>query len=78
MREAGIARRAGTTRDEIINSDDVFFCATGITTGLMVEGVERSKHPLQGSDHDGHRRNGRAADHHQLIFRATARARRKP
>ncbi|MEJ2518298.1 MAG: fructose-bisphosphatase class II family protein [Methyloceanibacter sp.] len=30
-------------RDELITSDDVFFCATGITTGLMLEGVERGK-----------------------------------
>ena len=29
--------------DELIASDDVFFCATGITTGLMVEGVERTR-----------------------------------
>ena len=27
----------------MIASDDVFFCATGITTGLMLEGVERTR-----------------------------------
>jgi fructose-1,6-bisphosphatase II len=42
VREAGISTSRWYTRDEIIASDDVFFCATGITTGLMVEGVERT------------------------------------
>lgn len=28
--------------DELVRSDDVVFCATGITTGLLLEGVERS------------------------------------
>lgn len=27
--------------DELVASDDVFFCATGITTGLLLDGVER-------------------------------------
>jgi fructose-1,6-bisphosphatase II len=42
VREAGISTTRWHQRDEIIASDDVFFCATGITTGLMLEGVERS------------------------------------
>ncbi|ARJ67376.1 fructose-1,6-bisphosphatase, class II [Magnetospirillum sp. ME-1] len=29
--------------DEMVRSDDVMFCATGITTGLMLEGVERTR-----------------------------------
>lgn len=29
--------------DELVRSDLVYFCATGITTGLMLEGVERTK-----------------------------------
>ena len=29
--------------DELIRSDEAFFCATGITTGLLFEGVERSR-----------------------------------
>lgn len=29
--------------DEIVRSDEVMFCATGITTGLLLEGVERSR-----------------------------------
>jgi fructose-1,6-bisphosphatase II len=43
VREAGISTSRWYTRDELIASDDVFFCATGITTGLMVEGVERTR-----------------------------------
>jgi fructose-1,6-bisphosphatase II len=43
VREAGIDTTRWYDRDEIIASDNVFFCATGITTGLMLEGVERSK-----------------------------------
>ena len=42
VRDAGISTTRWYGRDEIIASDDVFFCATGITTGLMLEGVERS------------------------------------
>ena len=29
--------------DELVRSDDVVFCATGITTGLLLEGVERTR-----------------------------------
>lgn len=29
--------------DDLVKSDLVYFCATGITTGLMLEGVERTK-----------------------------------
>ena len=43
MKDAGIDTAKWYQRDEIIKSDNVFFCATGITTGLMLEGVERSK-----------------------------------
>lgn len=43
VKEAGIDTGRWFGRDELITSDDVFFCATGITTGLMLEGVERSK-----------------------------------
>jgi fructose-1,6-bisphosphatase II len=43
VRDAGLSTTRWYTRDEIIASDDVFFCATGITTGLMLEGVERSR-----------------------------------
>jgi fructose-1,6-bisphosphatase II len=42
VRDAGLSTTRWYGRDEIIGSDDVFFCATGITTGLMLEGVERS------------------------------------
>jgi fructose-1,6-bisphosphatase II len=43
VKEAGIDTSKWFDRDEIIASGKVFFCATGITTGLMLEGVERSK-----------------------------------
>jgi len=43
VHEAGIDTSRWFERDELITSDDVFFCATGITTGLMLEGVERTK-----------------------------------
>jgi fructose-1,6-bisphosphatase II len=43
VKEAGIDTAKWYDRDEIIASDNVFFCATGITTGLMLEGVERTK-----------------------------------
>jgi fructose-1,6-bisphosphatase II len=43
VKDAGIDTSKWYDRDEIIASDDVFFCATGITTGLMLEGVERTK-----------------------------------
>jgi len=43
VKEAGIDTSKWYDRDEIITSDTVFFCATGITTGLMLEGVERTK-----------------------------------
>src|SRR5690606_27778353 len=43
VKEAGIDTARWYERDEIITSDNVFFCATGITTGLMLEGVERTK-----------------------------------
>lgn len=46
--EAAETRRAGldTARwhgvDELVASDDVYFCATGITSGLLIEGVSRT------------------------------------
>ena len=43
VRDAGLSTTRWFERDEIIGSDNLFFCATGITTGLMLEGVERTK-----------------------------------
>ncbi|MGI8724754.1 MAG: class II fructose-bisphosphatase [Methyloceanibacter sp.] len=43
VKEAGVDTTKWYGRDEIIASDNVFFCATGITTGLMLEGVDRTK-----------------------------------
>ncbi len=38
---AGLDTRRWCRLEELATSPDVFFCATGITTGLMLEGVER-------------------------------------
>ena len=43
VKDAGIDTTRWFERDELITSDHVFFCATGITTGLMLEGVERTR-----------------------------------
>jgi fructose-1,6-bisphosphatase II len=43
VKDAGIDTEKWYERDEIIKSNNVFFCATGITTGLMLEGVERTR-----------------------------------
>ena len=43
VKEAGIDTEKWYECDEIIKSNNVFFCATGITTGLMLEGVERTR-----------------------------------
>ena len=43
VHDAGIDTSRWFDRDELITSNDLFFCATGITTGLMLEGVERTK-----------------------------------
>jgi fructose-1,6-bisphosphatase II len=43
VKAAGIDTTRWFDRDEVIGSDQVFFCATGITSGLMLEGVSRSK-----------------------------------
>jgi fructose-1,6-bisphosphatase II len=43
VKDAGIDTSRWFQCNELITSDDVFFCGTGITTGLMLEGVERTK-----------------------------------
>lgn len=42
VKAAGIDTSRWYQLEELVTSDDVFFCATGITTGLMLEGVERT------------------------------------
>jgi fructose-1,6-bisphosphatase II len=42
VEEAGMDTAGWHRLDELVRSDDVVFCATGITTGLLFEGVERS------------------------------------
>lgn len=39
--EAGLDVSRWYQLDEIVRSDELYFCATGITTGLLLEGVER-------------------------------------
>lgn len=43
VEEAGMDTRRWYRQEELVSSDQVFFCATGITTGLLFEGVERSR-----------------------------------
>ena len=43
VREAGLDTTHWLGVDELVRSDEAFFCATGITTGLLFEGVERSR-----------------------------------
>ena len=44
--EAGMDTSHWYDRDELIRSDKVHFCATGITSGLLFEGIEKSRHFL--------------------------------
>jgi fructose-1,6-bisphosphatase II len=41
VEEAGISTTRWMTAEELVTSPDVLFCATGVTTGLLFEGVER-------------------------------------
>jgi fructose-1,6-bisphosphatase II len=41
--KAGLDTKAWLDRDQIVRSDDVYFCATGITSGLLLEGVARGR-----------------------------------
>jgi len=43
VEEAGMDINHWYRLDEMVRSDDVMFCATGITTGLLLDGVERSR-----------------------------------
>lgn len=43
VEDAGMDLTRWYRLDEMVRSDDVMFCATGITTGLMLEGVERTR-----------------------------------
>lgn len=42
--KAGMNTRRWHAVEELIRSDDVYFSATGVTTGLLFEGVERTRH----------------------------------
>ncbi len=43
VRKAGLDTDRWYDADELVRSDDAYFCATGITTGLLFEGVERQR-----------------------------------
>ncbi|UCH75189.1 MAG: class II fructose-bisphosphatase [Rhodospirillales bacterium] len=43
VREAGLDTRRWYAADELVRSNEAYFCATGITTGLLFEGVERTR-----------------------------------
>jgi fructose-1,6-bisphosphatase II len=43
VRQAGMDTSKWYGVDELIRSDKAYFCATGITTGLLFEGVERTR-----------------------------------
>jgi fructose-1,6-bisphosphatase II len=43
VREAGLDTLQWHGVEDLVNSDKAYFCATGITTGLLFEGVERSR-----------------------------------
>lgn len=47
VREAGIDTARWLMRDDLVTSDNVYFCATGITTGLLLQGVERKAGTLR-------------------------------
>lgn len=43
VKAAGLDTTRWYKTEELVTSNDLYFCATGITTGLMLEGVERSR-----------------------------------
>jgi len=43
VRQAGLDTGKWYDVDEFVRSDEVYFCATGITTGLLFDGVERTR-----------------------------------
>ncbi|MEE9194992.1 MAG: fructose-bisphosphatase class II family protein, partial [Alphaproteobacteria bacterium] len=44
VRKTGMDTDTWHPVEDLVRSDEVYFCATGITTGLLFEGVERTKH----------------------------------
>jgi fructose-1,6-bisphosphatase II len=44
VRDAGLNTERWYAMEEMISSQNVFFCATGITEGLMLDGVQRHAH----------------------------------
>ena len=44
VRDTDLDTKRWYDRDELIESDDVHFCATGITSGMLFSGVNKTKH----------------------------------
>lgn len=44
MAKAGIDTHVWRSVDELVTSEKTYFCATGITSGLLFDGVERTQH----------------------------------
>ena len=66
VREAGLSTERWYQLEELVMSPEVLFCATGITTGLLFEGVEHGSHPLPHPDPDDLGRHRRASAPHEL------------
>ena len=47
VQEAGIDTTRWYQRDELVRSQNVYFCGTGITSGLMLKGVELTPHGVK-------------------------------
>lgn len=47
VESAGLSTRRWYQLEELVQSDEVHFCATGITTGLLFDGIERARHHLK-------------------------------
>ncbi len=47
VNEAGLDTNQWLDIDDLVRSDQVYFCATGITTGLLFDGVERSNNQIK-------------------------------
>lgn len=43
VKQAGLDTTRWYKLEELVKSDQIYFCGTGITTGLMLEGVERTQ-----------------------------------
>ena len=47
VRLAGLSTTEWYGTNQLVSSDDVYFCATGITTGMLFSGVEANGSQMQ-------------------------------